>query len=123
MARVADHRQLQELGYPEAEAKRLARKHNEKITRKFLKKRLAGATPESARILADGLRRAGSAITLDQIAPTAAGNAENVDQVITLAQYAPAGVQFAGTVDWDSPATGAGRQPRASRSQARRCTP
>jgi hypothetical protein len=33
------------------------------------------------------------------------------DSVLTLAEYAPAGVAHAGTVDWNPPQTGAGRQP------------
>jgi hypothetical protein len=39
------------------------------------------------------------------------GPALSTDKVITLAQFAPAGVQHAGTVDWDPPADSASRVP------------
>jgi hypothetical protein len=35
----------------------------------------------------------------------------SAEAVVTLAQFAPAGIQHAGTIDWDPPATGPGRMP------------
>jgi hypothetical protein len=61
-----------------------------------------GLAKEHARILARG--------PLD-LPRTLAGPSGSVDTVTTLAQYAPPGVQHAGTVNWDAPATGPGREP------------
>lgn len=48
------------------------------------------------------------------------GAAVSVDTAMTLAQFAPAGIAHAGTIQWDAPAAGASR--RASTTRARPCT-
>jgi hypothetical protein len=86
---VADHRQLQQLGYPKREAKRLARKHNRKVA-----------------------ARAAKRLSLRKTMDHDVGRPRDLDAVITLAQYAPDGVPYAGTVSMDPSADGLNRVPR-----------
>jgi Mu-like prophage I protein len=85
------------------ELKRLSRS----TSKAEISRALATLSPEEARKM--------TRMTLSRTGPALARSTHaapgSVDSVITLAQFAPAGVQHAGTVDWEPPATGAGRVP------------
>jgi hypothetical protein len=93
MAKVpkrAKPKQLMALGFPKKTAKQAALEHN--TARQLLKR--------GRRMLAE-LERPGVLAGLDP----------STNTVVTLAQFAPDGVQHAGTVNWDTPAAGVRREP------------
>jgi hypothetical protein len=89
-AKSAKPKMLEALGYPEREARQLAKSYN----------RVAARSNE----IRKQLEQSGGAevMVLDHVSP---------DGVITLAQYAPSGALYAGTVSGDQAATGVSRVP------------